>query len=206
MQAALKTPFITVEEYLARERAAEHKSEYFNGEIFAMAGAREPHNLIAGNIFAKLHAQLEQRPCKVYPSDMRLKVSATGLHTYPDVMVVCGKVLFDDDEEDTLLNPALIVEVLSKSTESYVRGAKFEHYRKLDSLREYLLAAQNRPRLELFTRQSDGRWLLSESESLDEVVKLTSINCELAMKDAYLKVDFKEVEALRLREPLQKLR
>jgi Uma2 family endonuclease len=206
MQAALKSPFITVEEYLARERAAEYKSEYFNGEIFAMAGAKEPHNLIAGNIFGELHAQLKHRPCKVYPSDMRVKVSATGLYTYPDVMVVCGDVQFDDDEEDTVLNPILIVEVMSKSTESYARGAKFEHYGKLASLQEYLLAAQNRPRLELYTKQSVGRWTLSEFESLDDVVKMTSIDCELALKDVYLKVNFKEAEAITLREPVQKSR
>lgn len=114
---ALKKTFITVEEYLARERAAEYKSEYLNGEIFAMAGASRPHNLITGNIYAKLHAQLERRSCNVYPSDMRLKVSGTGLYTYPDVMVVCGEEQFDDDQEDTLLNPTLIVEVLSKSTQ-----------------------------------------------------------------------------------------
>lgn len=155
-----------------------------------MAGASRPHNLIAGNIYAKLHAQLEHRSCNVYPSDMRLKVSSSGLYTYPDVMVVCGEEEFDDDEEDTLLNPTLIVEVLSKSTERQVRGGKFEHYSKLASLREYLLVAQNRPRLELFTKQSPGRRLLAEFESLDDVVVLTSINCELALKDVYLKINF----------------
>jgi Uma2 family endonuclease len=191
MQAtALKAPFITVEEYLAREREAEYKSEYLNGEIFAMAGASRPHNLITGNIYAKLHAQLEHRACSVYPSDMRLKVSATGLYTYPDVMVTCGEERFDDDNEDTLLNPILIIEVLSKSTERQVRGAKFEHYSKLDSLREYLLVAQSRPRLELFTKQSAGRWLLAEFESLDDVIELTSIKCKLTVKDVYLKVNF----------------
>lgn len=191
MQAtAIKTPFITVEEYLAREREAEYKSEYLNGEIFAMAGASRPHNLIAGNIYGELYIQLKNRSCNVYPSDMRLKVSRTSLYTYPDVMVVCGEEQFDDDDEDTLLNPTLIVEVLSKSTERRVRGEKFEHYSKLGSLQEYLLVAQNRPRLELFTKQGVGRWLLAEFESLDEVVKLTSINCELALKDVYLKVNF----------------
>jgi Uma2 family endonuclease len=205
MQATVRKPlFITAEEYLAREREAEFKSEYLNGEILAMAGASRPHNLIAGNIYAKLHAQLEHRSCNIYPSDMRLKVSSSGLYTYPDVMVVCGEEQFDDDEEDTLLNPALIVEVLSKSTERQARGAKFEHYSKLGSLQEYLLAAQHRPRLELFTKQSPGRWLLTEFESLDDVVKLTSINCELALKDVYLKVNFPEAETAKLQEPMQK--
>jgi Uma2 family endonuclease len=203
MQAtALKASFITVEEYLAREREAEYKSEYFNGEIFAMAGASRPHNLIVSNICGEFYIQLKNRTCSVYPSDMRLKVSATGLYTYPDVMVTCGEERFDDDNEDTLLNPILIIEVLSKSTERQVRGAKFEHYSKLASLREYLLVAQNRPRLELFTKQSPGRWLLAEFESLDDVVVLTSINCELALKDIYLKVNFPEAD--KLREQAQK--
>lgn len=201
---ALKKTFITVEEYLASERAAEYKSEYLNGEIFAMAGASRPHNLITGNIYAKLHAQLELRSCNVYPSDMRLKVSGTGLYTYPGVMVVCGEEQFDHEQEDTLLNPILLVEVLSKSTERHVRGDKFEHYSKLASLQEYLLVAQSRPRLELLTKQSVGRWLLAEYESLDDVIKLTSINCDLALKDVYLKVNFPEAEAAKLREPLQK--
>lgn len=200
---ARKRTFITAEEYLARERAAEYKSEYLNGEIFAMAGASRLHNLIAGNIYGELYIQLKNRSCNVYPSDMRLKVSGTGLCTYPDVMVVCGEEQFDDDEEDTLLNPILIVEVLSNSTERYVRGGKFEHYSKLDSLREYLLVARHRPRLELFTKQSVGRWLLAEFESLDDVVRLTSINCELAIKDVYLKVNLPQAGAAKLREPVQ---
>jgi Uma2 family endonuclease len=205
MQAtAPKAPFITVEEYLAREREAEYKSEYLNGEIFAMAGASRPHNLIVSNICGEFYIQLKNRVCSVYPSDMRLKVSATGLYTYPDVMVACGEERFDDDNEDTLLNPTLIVEVLSKSTERQVRGAKFEHYSKLGSLQEYLLAAQHRPRLELFTKQGPGRWLLTEFESLDDVVKLTSINCELALKNVYLKVNFPEAETAKLQEPVQK--
>jgi len=190
MQAALKTSFITPEEYLVRERAAEYKSEYFNGEIFAMAGASRPHNLITGNIYGELYIQLKSRSCNVYPSDMRLKVSATGLCTYLDVMVVCGEEQFDDAEEDTLLNPTLIVEVLSKSTQNFVRGTKFEHYSKIHSFQEYLLVSQNRPRLELYTKQSVGRWMLAEFESLDEMVKLASINCELALKDVYRQVNF----------------
>ena len=138
--AAVKSSFITVDQYLAREREADYKSEYFNGEIFAMAGASEPHVLIVNSIIARLYVQLEHRSCKVYSNDMRLKVSTAGLYTYPDVMVVCGEVQFDDDEFDMLLNPILIVEVLSKSTESYDRTTKFEHYSKLKSLQEYLLS------------------------------------------------------------------
>ena len=194
-QALKRRPYITAEEYRARERAAEYKSEYYDGEIFAMAGASEPHILIVGSISAELYTQLKQRPCKVYSNDLRLKVSSSGLYTYPDVMVVCGKAQLEDDELDTLLNPTLIVEVLSKSTEGRDRGAKFEHYSKLASLQEYLLVAPNRPRVELFTKEGKGRWGLVAFENLDDVVKLASIECALALKDIYAKVDFAAAEA-----------
>jgi Uma2 family endonuclease len=200
LQALKRSPYITAEEYLARERAAENKSEYYDGEIFAMAGAREPHNLVSGNIFAKLHTQLEHRPCRAYTNDMRLKVSPSGLYTYPDVMVVCGEAQFDDEEFDTLLNPTLIVEVLSQSTEGRDRGAKFEHYSKLSSLQEYLLVAQDRLRLELFTKESKGRWILAVFENPEDVVKLASIDCVLALKDIYTKVDLDAAAARQSRE------
>jgi len=132
--------YLTPKEYLALERSAEYKSEYLAGEIFAMAGTSERHNLIAGNVFAELHAQLRKRPCKVYFSDVRLKVNRTGLYTYPNVMVVCGETQFADNQQDMILNPTVIIEVLSESTEGYDRGKKFEHYRKLDSLSEYIVS------------------------------------------------------------------
>jgi Uma2 family endonuclease len=188
MSAQLKIR-LTPEEYLAVERKAEYKSEYLAGEVFAMSGASEAHNLIAGNVFAALHAQLRKRPCKVYPSDMRVKVSATDLYTYPDVTVVCGEAQFDDDRQDTLLNPTVIVEVLSPSTEGYDRGAKFEHYRKLESLREYVLIAQDKHHVEHYVRQPDNQWLLSETDSLPDTIHLPSINCDLALADVYDKVD-----------------
>src|SRR5689334_833783 len=130
MAVQAQHPF-TVEEYLALERKAEHKSEYLNGFIFAMAGASEMHKLIAGNVFGELRARLKGHACRAYISDMRIRVSETGLYTYPDVVVVCGERRFDDVERDTLLNPTLIVEVLSESTEAYDRGDKFDHYRRL---------------------------------------------------------------------------
>lgn len=177
------------EEYLTLEREAEYKSEYFNGEISAMTGASRRHNLVAGNVFASLHAQLRQRPCEIYPSDMRVKVSPTGLYTYPDVVVVCGEPSFDDERKDTLLNPTLLVEVLSKSTASYDRGEKFEHYRKLDSLTEYLVIAQNKHHVEHYVRQPDNQWLLSETDDLQETVHLPSTGCELTLTDIYAKVE-----------------
>ena len=181
--------YYTPDEYLALERKAEYKSEYFNGEIFAMTGASRKHNLVAGNVFAALHPQLRKRPCEIYPSDMRVKVSPTGLYTYPDVVIVCGEPMFDDEQKDTLLNPTLLVEVLSKSTASYDRGEKFEHYRKIKSLAEYLVIAQDKYHVEQYTRQSDNRWLLSETDDPQKTIRLSSIECDLALADIYDKVE-----------------
>ena len=181
--------YLTPKEYLALERGAEYKSEYLAGEIFAMAGTSERHNLIAGNVFAELHAQLRKRPCKVYFSDVRLKVNRTGLYTYPDVMVVCGETQFADDQQDMILNPTVIIEVLSESTEGYDRGKKFEHYRKLDSLSEYILIAQDRYHVERYVRQPDNQWLLAETDNVHDTLSLTSIACNLALADIYDKVE-----------------
>jgi len=182
-------PRITPEEYLALERAAETKSEYFNGEMFAMAGARYAHNLIIGNVIATLHAQLRRRDCTVSASDLRVKVSPTGLYTYPDVVVVCGKPQLEDEHLDTLLNPKVIIEVLSESTADYDRGRKFEHYRTIDSLVEYVLIAQDKPHVEHFLRQSPSQWLFSETNRLDDTIALTSIDCQLSLAELYAKVD-----------------
>lgn len=178
----------TPEEYLALERKAEHRSEYFAGEIFAMFGASEQHNLIALNVAASLHAQFRNRPCKVYASDMRVKVSPTGLYTYPDVVALCGEPQFDDEQKDTLLNPAVIIEVLSPSTEAYDRGGKFGHYRKLASLAEYVLISQEEPHVEHYVRRPDNQWLLSEASNLQDTISLPSINCAL-LADVYDKVE-----------------
>lgn len=181
--------FFTPEEYLTLERRSETRSEYFDGQIFAMTGASLRHNLIAGNILASLHAQLRERDCQVYASDMRLLVKATGLYTYPDVLVVCGEPLLADDEyKDTLLNPVVLVEVLSKSTAGYDRGEKFEHYRRIESLAEYLLVAQDKHHVEHFVRQPDRQWLLSETSDLQDTVQLPSISCGLKLSDVYEKV------------------
>ncbi len=152
---ALPRPKMTPQEYLRFERASEVKHEFYNGEIFAITDASENHNVVAGNTFAALHSQLRQRPCKLYPGDMRVHIPATGLYTYPDVTVVCGTPQFDDKEFDTLLNPTVIIEVLSPSTEKYDRGKKFEHYRSIPSLREYVLIAQDEMRVQLYTLRND---------------------------------------------------
>jgi Uma2 family endonuclease len=181
-------PYVTPEEYLALERKAEYKSEYLHGEIFAMTGASRKHNLVTGNILAELNRQLRGKPGEVYASKMRVKVTATGLYTYPDVVVVCGEPKFEDESVDTLLNPTLLVEVLSQSTERYDRIAKSSYYRTLDSLAEHLLVAQDEVRLEQYIKQANGQWLLFECSSLDKVVELPSISCSLALGDVYDKV------------------
>jgi Uma2 family endonuclease len=186
---------LTPEAYLAIERQAEYKSEYFNGEMFAMAGASPHHVLIVTNVPSELRWQLKRRPCTVYSTDLRVKVSTTGLYTYPDVTVVCGQPQFDDEHQDTLLNPTLIVEVLSQSTKDYDRGEKFEQYRTLESLKEYILIAQNRCHVEQFVRQPDNRWLLSESNQLEDIIELSSIGCHLALTEAYDKVEWRATSA-----------
>jgi Uma2 family endonuclease len=186
--AAQPKTYISVADYLAGERMSDIKHEYHAGEVFAFAGGSEEHNLIAANVLATLHTQLRRRPCKIYPSDMRVKIQRTGLYTYPDVVVVCGHPHFEDAEHDTLLNPTVVIEILSPSTERYDRGKKFQNYRTIDSLAEYLLIAQDTLRIEQYIRQPDQQWLLSEAASLDATIELPSIQCTLALADVYEKV------------------
>jgi Uma2 family endonuclease len=183
---------LTPEQYLEIERKADFRSEYYNGEMFAMAGASDPHNLIVVDIVGELRQQLRKRPSFTYSHEMRICVSAGGLYTYPDVFVVCGRRQFLDDRHDNLLNPSLIVEVLSESTEKYDRGKKFEHYRHIDSLREYLLVASESISAELFTRQGDDRWLLTVASRLEDAIELRSVDCRLALSDIYEKAQMAE--------------
>jgi Uma2 family endonuclease len=180
---------LTPEQYLEIERKAEFKSEYYQGEMFAMAGAREAHNLVVFNVATEFGQQLRKRPWRAYVNDMRVRVSATGLYTYPDIIVVCDEPQFLDETRDTLLNPSLIVEVLSPSTEAYDRGRKFEHYRSVESLSEYLLVSAERVSAELYTRQPDGRWLLTAASRLEDSLDLQSAGVHLALADLYEKVD-----------------
>jgi len=174
-------PHISPQEYLRLERQAEHKSEYLNGELFAMSGASRKHNLLTINIGGSLNQQLRGKPGEVYASEMRVKVRATGLYTYRDVVVVCGEPQLEDEYLDTLLNPTVLVEVLSRSTERYDRIAKTSYYRTLDSLKELLLVSH-------YVKQADGTWLLIEHRSLDSDVELQSIGCSLGLRDIYDKV------------------
>jgi Uma2 family endonuclease len=181
--------FLTEEEYLAIERQAEFRSEYFAGEMFALAGASRRHNRIVTNLVAGLDLQLRARPCNVYSTGMRVKVTNTGLYTYPDVAVTCGEERFADGENDVLLNPLILIEVLSDSTEGYDRGKKFENYRSITSLKEYLLVSQNSRRVEQFVKQSRKNWMYSEIHEPGESIKLQNIECELKLEDIYLKVE-----------------
>jgi len=182
--------YITPEEYLAFERKAETKNEYVNGEIFAMTGASRKHNIIEGNIFGELRQQLKGKPCEVYPGDMRVKAPASRSYVYPDVVVVCGEPQLEDDYLDTLLNPTLVVEVLSKSAESYNRLAKSSFYRTIESLSEYLLVSQEEYRVEQYVKQTEGRWLLADVRALEGVIELESIGCSLALRDIYERITF----------------
>ena len=181
--------FLTPEQYLEIERKAEFKSEYYQGEMFAMGGARWTHNRLVANLIASLHQQLRSGPCQTLPSDMRVQVNATGQYTYPDVIVVCGEPQFLDETRDTLLNPSLIVEVLSPSTEARDRGRKFEYYCSVESVSEYLLVSSERVRAELYTRQPEGRWLLTAVNRMEDSLDLQSVGVHLALADLYEKVD-----------------
>ena len=181
--------FLTPEEYLEIERKAEAKSEYYNGEMFAMAGAIERHGVIISNIVAELRQQLKGKPCRVISNDLRLRVLPSGLYTYPDVMV-CGESRHADDRSDTLLNPTAIIEVLSDSTRDYDRGQKLEFYRALPSLQEYLTVAQSYPHIEQWTRQQENSGVLTEFSDLHQSIHLTSIDCVLKLSEVYDKVDW----------------
>ena len=188
MSAVLKS--MTPGEYLARERRAEFKSEFFRGEVFAMAGGSANHSLIAANFIREAGNGLKGMPCVVYSSDLRIKVSETGLYTYPDASIVCGGPQFDDEVRDTVLNPTMIVEVLSDSTEKYDRGRKSSQYRSLDSLIELVLISQIEPCVERYVRQDRGGWLLMEEKNLASSVHFDSIGFAIPMLEIYRNVVF----------------
>ncbi|MEO7331474.1 MAG: Uma2 family endonuclease [Minicystis sp.] len=175
------------QEYLAFERAADERHEYADGEIFAMSGVTWEHSLIAGNIQRELGTLLLERSCSAHGSDLRIHIPATRRYTYSDGLVVCGEPVFTDETRDTLVNPVVIVEVLSDSTERYDRGDKFEHYETIPSLRDYLLVSQKKVRVEHFHRQAEGTWERRVAGPGERVV-LESIGCELEVDRAYLKV------------------
>ncbi len=184
---------LTAAEYLSIERKAETRSEFFAGEMFAMSGAGREHNLISLNIGGELREKLKDRACEVYTTDMRVRVS-TGLYTYPDVVVACGNPRFEDDHVDILLNPIVLIEVLSESTADYDRGTKFKHYRQIPSLREYVLVDQTVAQIEQFVRDDDGKWALTEIAGLENTLSLDSIGCQIPLSEIYRKVTFPQNE------------
>ena len=191
--ASQPQPYSTPEAYLALERRAETKSEYHDGEIVAMAGASREHNLIAFALVREISSQLRGKPCEGYPSDMRVWIPSHHVYTYPDIVVVCGEPEFQDSAVDTLLNPALIIEILSPSTAAYDTGEKFALYRSLPSLREYLLIAQDAPRLVLYRRDPDNRWFIGDAHGLDATLSLATGGVTLALHDLYERITFKPV-------------
>ena len=188
MASAAAQTYLTPEEYLAFERKEAYKNEYINGQIVPMSGASFAHNFITANIACQLHNQLMERECQICISRMRVKASKTGSYFYPDVVVVCGEPVPEDNIFDTLLNPTVIVEVLSPSTETYDRGEKFEHYQQIASLKDYVLISQDKVHIEHYCRQRTG-WLQTEFQGLEAVLPLLSIDCELRLQDVYRRVE-----------------
>ena len=176
---------ITPEEYLEREQTAEYKSEYFDGEVFPMLGASREHVLLTRNTLVALHLRLREKSCQTYSSDMRVRVDATGLYTYPDVSVTCGEEHFVLAGPNTLLNPVLIVEVLSKSTKDYDRGGKFVNYRSIPSLWEYVMIEQDSVHVEQYQRQALGQWLLTEYTDRSSSIRLPPLGIELPIAEIY---------------------
>lgn len=176
-------------EYLAFERASRTKHEFVDGEVFAMAGGSAAHNLIAVNLASELRNALKDGPCRVFSSDMRV-LCPTGLRTYPDVSVCCGEPQYEDDQQDTLLNPLVVIEVLSPSTEKYDRVKNFEHYRSIPSLREFAVVASDRQVVEHYARQADAaHWLLTITQSSRNSVRFPALNREIQIAEIYSKVD-----------------
>lgn len=187
MSSHPRTALLSPEEYLEAERRAETKHEYWGGEIIAFAGASERHNLIVANLIGSLVPQLRGSRCRAYPSDLRVRTRPDHF-LYPDVTVVCGDSRLADDKRDVLLNPALVVEVLSPSTEAHDRTAKLDQYRKVPTLQDYLLVAQQARRVQRYARREGEFWLFSETTEPGAVLQLDSIGCTLSLDDVYANV------------------
>ena len=190
MSSVPKT-LMTEAEYLAHERASEMRHEFWRGELFAMAGASEGHNLASGNLFVAVQLALRDKPCRAYTHDMRVFASQSRAYVYPDIVVACPPIEFKDEKRDTLLNPQVVVEVLSPSTESYDRGKKFDLYRQSESLRQYVLIAQDEPRVMSYIRQSDGvAWLLTPLAGLNAVLDFPTLGLSVPLSEIYRNVEF----------------
>lgn len=192
--SALEQPHISLAKYLEIERAAEFRSEYIDGDMLMMAGNTKEHIAIVGNIWAEFRAALRGRDCGTYGTEMRVKVD-TDAYTYPDVAVACGEQVFLGDPFDTLTNPSVIIEVLSKTTEGYDRGQKFGRYRRMPSLRQYVLVAQNKVSVESYLRQPGEDWLLHEFDMLADTIPFPSLDCAISLSEIYYLVDFSRAMA-----------
>lgn len=193
MSTAPNRTKMSEDEFLAIERKAETKSEFHDGEMYAMSGAQRSHILITGNLLVAIHAQLRGRDCEVYSNDMRVHIKETGSYTYPDIVSVCGEPRFHDDKFDTLLNPVLIIEVLSPSTEKFDRGRKFDHYSRVASLKEYVLVSQDQMQVDRYSRQDESMgWFFRRFRRPDEIVELESIGCAIPLSAIYERVELTE--------------
>ena len=185
----LKTEYITDAEYIEMEMASDVKHEYFDGEIYAMAGARGSHNTIAANLTIRIGINISGSPCAPYGSDQRVKIEETGMRTYPDLSIA-WEPEFENEKQLDLMNPIVIFEILSPRTAAYDRGEKFRHYRTIPSLNEYILIEQNRPHIEQFIKQEKGGWLMLEYDGLDRELKLASVPCVLKLSEVYERITF----------------
>ena len=191
--SAVPKPKMTPGEYLAKERQAEFKSEFYNGEVFAMAGGSREHNRVKVNLVGELFVRLKGGECQTYSSDQRVLVEATGLYMYPDIVIVCGPATYDLLDRDTLTSPVAIIEVLSPFTERYDRGAKFRNYQQIPSMTEYILVAQDEPVCERYVRQSDGSWALVSFVGLTAFLALTSVTVQIPLVDVYSGIVFSDI-------------
>jgi Uma2 family endonuclease len=180
---------VTEEQYLAIDRAAEFRSEFLDGEMVAMSGGSMRHAQLQANLLGELFAALRGSDCRMYASDFRVRVSKARMYAYPDALVVCGKPVLADERQDILLNPVVIFEVLSPSTEKYDRGVKFQHYRTVDSLKDYVLVDQDQVRIEHYSRETDNTWTLHDHEKLDDELKIVSIGVSLSLSRIYDRVE-----------------
>ena len=188
MSQSLAHQFISQEEYLKTERLAKEKHEYFRGEVFAMSGASRFHNRIFSNIHGNIYPFLKGKPCKSYGSDLRVHVAQNTLYTYPDLTIVCGKEEYLDNVFDTLVNPKVLIEILSPGTKDYDRGSKFKLYREIPSLEEYILVDSENIYVERFYKTAEGKWTLSEYKTVNETLEISSIEFNLPLGEIYTNV------------------
>jgi Uma2 family endonuclease len=188
--STLTVTHVTPEEYLAAERLSETRSEYLDGGVYPMPGGSANHTRIVLNVSTELNNQLGERPCDVFPIDMKVRMPGSNKFFYPDVTAVCGELQYHDERKDIITNPDLVIEVLSPSTEAFDRGAKFEAYRTVESLKEYVLISQDKPLVEQYVRNGDGSWKFTEAVGVESSLTLPSIECTLNLAAVYKRVEF----------------